>query len=543
MKDGRPKADTSIVTNPHQDHRDPPIKKRKKRRGCRAGKSFKAWKKRATEQRLHLVPYIQPPEVIDLTLSDDEETVILSPSNIEVLDTSRAIQVFNHEEIPDESGAISVSKINKLFDKMTTRSKTEAAAMQQALAEEDLLSMQRQIEIREKRVREEARIVEQRRRELENDNQNHKQLRAEIEQLRTEISEQRRSSSRSTLPLPSEPRESEYARSNLSDEPVSYIIREAVTSIPVFDGSNITVLQFSRACKRALDIVPPHLGRSFAKLAITRLRGRAYTAVEDEACETITDLCNRLKDVFGPHHSVDHYRGTLVNTYMRQGEHILDYISRIKDLREAIVDCNRQGADLVEIDSLTVSSFINGLTPDIRPELRAMRTAALNAVFDEAVQVFKQLEVDKTRYAKPQTEQRKVHFHEENRAATTTRVSYQPPQRSSSPYRRTEPSPVPWRQMPQRRDSSPVPPSRYIREAPRTTEPPRRFTAPARICNYCRTPGHDIHECRKRMFNNAQQSGNEPLLSEKQGPKREEVPRRVQAVNQEGESEASQSPI
>ncbi|KOC71216.1 hypothetical protein WH47_06138, partial [Habropoda laboriosa] len=448
--------------------------------GCRAGKSFKSWKKRVTEQRLQLVSYsyIQPPEVttnqketevIDLTLSDDEETVILPPSEIEVLDTSRAIQVFNHEEIPDESGAIPGSNTNKFSDKMTTRSKTEAAVMQQAVAEEDLLTMQRQIESREKRVRDEARVVEQRRRELEADNQNHKKLRAEIEQLRAEISEQRRSSTRSTLPPPSEP------------------------------------------------------------------------PVEDEACETVTELCNRLKDIFGPQHTVDHYRCTLVNTYMKSGEHILDYISQIKDLSEAIIDCNRQGANLVEIDSLTVTSFINGLTPDIRSELRGMRSAALNTVSDEAVQVYNQREVDKTRYGKPKAEQRKVQFYESNRAEATARTSYQPPQRPASPYSRTEQPPLPWRQMPPRRDSSPAPPTRPIREVPGTTEPPRRFAAPARFCNYCRIPGHDVHKCRKRMYNNAQRPGNEPLLPARQDPNREEAPKRVQTVNQESENDTSQT--
>ncbi|KOC59987.1 hypothetical protein WH47_10115 [Habropoda laboriosa] len=224
---------------------------------------------------------------------------------------------------------------------------------------------------------------------------------------------------------------------------------------------------------------------------------------------------------------------------MKQGEHILDYISRIKDLREAIVKYNRQGADLVEIDSLTVRSFINGLTPEIRPELRAMRTATLNAVFDEAVQVFKQLEVDKTRYGKPQVEQRKVQFHDGNRAETATRISYQP--RPASPYRRTEQSPVPWRQMPQRRDSSLAPPTRSIREVQRTPEPSRRYTAPARFCSYCRIPGHDIHECRKRMYNNAQHPGNEHLLSERQDPKREEATKRVQTMKQEDENKSEAS--
>ncbi|KOC63612.1 hypothetical protein WH47_02493 [Habropoda laboriosa] len=66
----------------------------------------------------------------------------------------------------------------------------------------------------------------------------------------------------------------------------------------------------------------------------------------------IAALCNRLKNIFGPRHTVDHYRGELTNIYQGINEHVLDYISRVKDLRTAIIDCNRHTADTAEIDTL-----------------------------------------------------------------------------------------------------------------------------------------------------------------------------------------------
>ncbi|KOC71220.1 hypothetical protein WH47_06142 [Habropoda laboriosa] len=95
---------------------------------------------------------------------------------------------------------------------------------------------------------------------------------------------------------------------------------------------------------------------------------------------------------------------------MKANEHILDYISRVKDLREAIIDCNRHHTDLSEIESLTINSFINGLTREIRMELRSMRDRPANVVFDEAISAFKQLELDKIRYVRQPSEQRHVQF-------------------------------------------------------------------------------------------------------------------------------------
>lgn len=64
--------------------------------------------------------------------------------------------------------------------------------------------------------------------------------------------------------------------------------REATESVPSFDGYNISLTQFVKACRRAKEIVPRSAERNLTKLIINKLRGRAYYAVEDEPCETIT---------------------------------------------------------------------------------------------------------------------------------------------------------------------------------------------------------------------------------------------------------------
>lgn len=118
--------------------------------------------------------------------------------------------------------------------------------------------------------------------------------------------------------------------------------REALETIPVFDGRNLPLSQFTRACRRVKEIFPPSVERNLTRLLLTKLRGRAVYAVEDETCETVNQLIDLLNEAFGSFKTLDQYRGELSTAFLHPHEHILDYISRTKDLRTAIMDATRR---------------------------------------------------------------------------------------------------------------------------------------------------------------------------------------------------------
>jgi len=107
------------------------------------------------------------------------------------------------------------------------------------------------------------------------------------------------------LESPQSPFESRFAKSR---------------KLPSFDGYNISLSQFIRACRRAREMVPASAEITLTK--INKLRGRAYYAVE-EPCETISQLTDLLSGAFGPRKSVDQCRGELTILYHRAGEHTL----------------------------------------------------------------------------------------------------------------------------------------------------------------------------------------------------------------------------
>lgn len=96
------------------------------------------------------------------------------------------------------------------------------------------------------------------------------------------------------------------------------------------------------------------------KLISCKLRGRVYAAVENFDYYTIESLCDLLTDAFGPRMDIE-IKDDLAQIYIRKGEHILDYIGRVKDLRRAILDCDRDLVGTREVDVLTAKRFIKRL--------------------------------------------------------------------------------------------------------------------------------------------------------------------------------------
>jgi hypothetical protein len=81
--------------------------------------------------------------------------------------------------------------------------------------------------------------------------------------------------------------------------------------------------------------------RNFTRLLLNKLRGRVLVAVEDERCDNVIQLIDLLISAFGIQKTIDQYKDELSTVYLKPNKHILNYISRIKNLRSAIIDAER----------------------------------------------------------------------------------------------------------------------------------------------------------------------------------------------------------
>lgn len=466
---------------------------------------------------------------------------------------------------------------------MSTRSKTTSTDA--ATSADELAIREQHVAERERRLRCEQRALDAKRAEdermLSERASNDSQLREEresalleAERCRTEVLQLQQALRIKETSTPSEtrtvspPRRERPLRDHAS-EYSTFGLREALELIPSFDGTNVPVLHFSRACLRARNIVSPAAEPTLAQLILTKLRGRAFAAVEDEFISSVSELCNRLKDVFGTYRTVDHYRGDLANIFMGPNEHILDFIARVKDLRTAILDTTLDDTPTRSIDRFVTRCFVDGLTPNLRSLVRTPRDDSLNSAFDEAIRAFKRAELDRERY-----DTRTVRFsdsasYRESRRSPSPAAYRSEERRGGSNYR--EGSPGRRHDSSNRHDERPADASSYrgerphknnkhhssrnnqhqssqphedhrgsqhgnrdrnhspyrdqnsksntgraypVADYPSTESPqitPREQYRDNVMCRYCKQIGHDIHECRRREAANAR-SGNASSL-------------------------------
>jgi len=277
--------------------------------------------------------------------------------------------------------------------------------------------------------------------------------------------------------------------------PKSYI-RDALELISKYDGHNIPVWQFARACKRARDSIPFVDEAHLVHLIRNKLTGHAYLAVEDETHYTIEKFLDSLKKTFGTGKSSNYYRGQLSINYKKPNEHILDYIGRVKDLKSAIIEgdqtvLKRQLVidEIALIDSFALESFYEGLPREFRTELKAEGYAGLTDAFAKAIAINKRLEKDEFRAQNRNT--RSCEGLPSPLPSTPPGVSILRRNTSSNQQQSQEP-------------------------APTVSE-----DIPRKICSYCKNFGHLLSECRKRMYhanNPNNYNSNSPFVNNSRNP-------------------------
>ncbi|KYQ48567.1 hypothetical protein ALC60_12386 [Trachymyrmex zeteki] len=445
----------------------------------------------------------------------------------------------------------------------------DAKARELATREFELQQIERGLQERERRMRQQEVANEQRGTAVEHDRRN---LDRERYQMISKVSEleirekevEKRWQDFETTRLEESaaniPRETKQprnfrphpARSNNSYDEIpspKVSFKEATDSVPHFDGYNIPLAQFTRACRRARDIIPAPGERNLTKLLINKLSNRAYYAVEDEPCNSVTDLRDLLTDAtftFGTAKTQDQYRGELSIIYLKPGEHILDYISRVKDLRNAILDAERREHGeldshfLADIDNLTTRSFYEGLSLEYRLQVSPLTHPRHTDMFAAAKAIAKRQELDKQRLeTRPRYDREK-----ETRLLNPIErpLAHSTPHKTNPLDRYNYPREIPERRdyrydvrnrEPPRNTPHNYYPPRYEprRDAPPTNNYAERFygnrdnrrnefnrnydkrtndRVELPVCKYCKNPGHTIDECRKRQRNNSQQerSGN-----------------------------------
>ncbi|KYM93387.1 PREDICTED: uncharacterized protein LOC108782251 [Cyphomyrmex costatus] len=372
------------------------------------------------------------------------------------------------------------------------------------------------------------------------------EVRREMSDLRRAISERNDASFNYEFPAGqrfSGSQEPPLPSSSVADsaQPPPISLREATDSVPWFDGYNVPVSQFVRACRRAREMVPPHYERPLTILLINKLRGRAYGAVEDESCVTVTQLIDLLNGAFGSSKTIHQRRGELSTCYIKPGEHMLDYISRVKELRSSILDAERRMRGTVsdritaEIDELTAASFCDGLPSLYRIQMSPSCSVHPFEAFAAAKALAVREELER---------QRRGPRRDDTARSRVATIPHPPIHRSELRRDVTIPR-YPTAPFVRNRDTPPS--TAAIGNNPRVAPALERPSdaSPTIWCRYCKISGHEIQDCRKRQYNNARQGNPAGPSSRPDSPRVGPPPTRpvrsIQAIpEEEPESESSE---
>ena len=313
-------------------------------------------------------------------------------------------------------------------------------------------------------------------------------------------------------------------------EPLPISIKDAVETVPTFDGSKPSVFQFLRACERAKSMVPSQYESHLVKLLMNKLRGYAFLAVEDASVSTVKEFGNKLKDMLAPAKTVNEYRGELGSIYQRPGEEIFSYIDRVKNLRLAIIDGeqSRHGNISISlqesIDMDTREAFLRGLPHDVYMRTMLVGCDSLDEAYRQAVNSTREMELinDRQRPSRP------AFARTNNRRPTFSRPTFSRPTYSRPTY------PAPAYSRPENLNYSR---NNVEYRAPiNNSYTPQNGTNrsnPNLSCTYCKKLGHVMRDCfkfkaRAELERNQQQhSGNgSPRPGNASGTRTEDPPNR-----------------
>ncbi|XP_043685217.1 uncharacterized protein LOC122637275 isoform X1 [Vespula pensylvanica] len=296
-----------------------------------------------------------------------------------------------------------------------------------------------------------------------------------------------------------------------SFESYNISIREAINMVPQYDGYNISIGTFTRACKRARELILFNAEETATRLIIKKLRGQVYSIVKDYNIYSIDRLCDILWE-----NLCTQYKVELSSIYMDQDEHILEFIDRVKDLRQVICNEERYKSHELteekrkEIDEFILISFCHGLPLEYRLKITPDTCEDLLDAFVKARKFYAEIEFDRVRYQEYQQPQdfrdrpttsncdkigiknRNTRAINSNPAPKSCTYCNKLGHNKDECYKRKRKQQIRSEESLRRDYPSPLP------------APPHRFQSephgPRKECRYCKNMGHTIEECRKKLW-------------------------------------------
>ncbi|KYN16060.1 hypothetical protein ALC57_11690 [Trachymyrmex cornetzi] len=144
-------------------------------------------------------------------------------------------------------------------------------------------------------------------------------------------------------------------------------------------------------------MLPAETESQFTKIIRTRIIGEARRTIQDQNFDTVSQLTNFSKKIYGLSKNVYQLQGELGCIYQKNGEDVVTYTNRVKILGKQILETHRNTGTGFSDQNIKASlekdmykCFIRGLKPEI--EQRIARNLGVQDTVADALRIERELQ-------------------------------------------------------------------------------------------------------------------------------------------------------
>lgn len=127
-------------------------------------------------------------------------------------------------------------------------------------------------------------------------------------------------------------------RSSVSSNDSYFSVHNSLSLLPVFNGNNIPVTQFTADCKAGNKLVEPNDRLYYFRAILqTKLTESATIVRSTYTIDNLDDLCSALEKEFGNFKSFDHWEAEVIKLSQKEDESIENYATRAKNLKSDMI--------------------------------------------------------------------------------------------------------------------------------------------------------------------------------------------------------------
>jgi len=144
-------------------------------------------------------------------------------------------------------------------------------------------------------------------------------------------------------------------------------------------------------CEEAKSILPDEAESQLTKIIRTRIVGEARRTIQGEDFDSVAQLINYLKQIYGPSKNIYQLQGELDSVYQKNEEDVVTYANWVKILGKQILEAYKISGNTLPSHNIKISlekdmcKFIRGLKPEI--EHRITRNLGVQETVADALRI------------------------------------------------------------------------------------------------------------------------------------------------------------